>query len=478
MLATAAVYLPATEEVVTGHEDGALRIFSVALRTFGIAVRAGSADDAIPAIMRVLPAAPSRVVVGLRDGSVRIVDSAELRTIAVLLPPEICATPLGVGLRYSPVSCVTVAPNVHAGREEEEDGGMAFCVGYEDGAVAQGDALGEAIGVPFMAHGRRVSSVCSLYSGIILLTVGNEEDPSLSVFHAQTGRCLVRRMLPYIPASLATVPPPSSREPSQEVCPSDDAFIVGGDEGQLEIFRVVVLSTKRLEIRLVRRISNRVRGRDWRVMEMTYMRVEGVLTALSKNGVLRRWRLNELDASSLSLVPSIDRRKSVYNENNVVERLAQDFVNEGDNLNSVGEVIQAQNVLASILEDDSVSEVQKDILVVEFQRKQVDMLAKISQADTELKRAGRRVSARFAEGLKSRPTTASAMDRRLIRAAKRTAAFEMEFATRRHADAVKDIQASTIDKLKILLLNSLKRSRGGESEPLQQIRGEIERLGS
>lgn len=482
--ATAAVYLPATEEVVAGHEDGALRIFSVAAGRFGIVVRASAAHEAVPTVMCVMPAGPAKIAVGCQDGSVRVVEVAELSTVAVLQPPEICAAPFGASFLYSPVSCASVGESVHPGKPDGEGilgAGipLGVYVGYEDGAVAQGDVKGEAFGVPFIAHARKVSGACAFYDGVTVLTIGNEADPSLAVFNAQTGCCLVRRMLPYVPTCLAQVPPPSSRAPQEDVCPSENAFLVGGDEGQLEIFRIVVLSPKRLEVRLVRRVSERVRGRERCVVQLSYIRKGAILMALSKNGELRRWRLNAIDSSSLAFVSTSGDRKGTYNEDNIVEKMTQDFMTEEDTrLSSVGGVIQAQNVLAAILDEDTIPESHKDHLVSEFQKKQADMLTKISQADTELRRAGRRISARFADGLKPSMATCTVTERRLARASKRTAAFEIEFATNRHAETLRDIQASALDKLKILLLNCLKGARASESDQLNRIRVDAERLGN
>lgn len=137
--------------------------------------------------------------------------------------------------------------------ESEERGAVVgfpscLCVGYEKGAVRQCDEQDERFGVPFIANGNKMSWCVPFLDDLTVLTIGNELDPSVSVFHAQTGRCLVRR-IEFEPTCLFRVPPQSSRGQSEEVCPSEDAVIIGGEESQLKIYRVVALSPNRIRVR-------------------------------------------------------------------------------------------------------------------------------------------------------------------------------------------------------------------------------------
>lgn len=483
--AVCAVHLPDADEVLVAHEDGALRVFSADPARLAVVARSSAPEEAVPACACLLPGRPGRVALGCSDGSVRVVDAATLRLLAVFHPPDLCSAALGAAFRYPPVVCVAEASSAFPAAPV--NGSVAavddprIVVGYDDGAVAMCNVEGEGVGVPFIAHARRVSAVCTFFDGILTLTAGNDSDSSLAVFDAFTGRCMARRMLPYVPTFLSRVPTKTAASLavalSENVCPSENAFVVGGEEGQVEIFRIVVLSPEKLELKLVRRISQRVRGRERAVVQVEYVRDGAVLLALSKNGELRRWRLSAVNASSLSLLPS-DSLRVTFTEENIVEMLENELMSiEDARVASVGGVIQAQNVLAAILDEEAIPEAAKDQLVLEFQRSQADMLMKVSQADTKLRRAGRRIASGFAAGLTSGKLSTSATERRLIRAAKRTAAFEMEYATKRHAESVESIQSATLAKLKELLLNCLKGLRGGNANQLDQIRFDAERLG-
>lgn len=471
--ALSAVCVQSENEVVIGHEDGALRVYSVGRERFGVVVRTGVADEGMPVAMCLLEGRPKRVIVGYSDGGIRIAGLADLVTLAMLSPPEICVGGFGGRVGYAGISCVSAGRSL-VGMEE---GGVVVWGGFEDGGVSGGDLEGEDVGKAFVAHGRKVGGLVTFFGGVVLLTVGNEADPSVGAFDSLTGRCFVRRMLPYAPSCVMRVARRRDRGIEESVCASEFAFVVGGEEGQVEIFRVVVLSVRKMELRLVRRIGERGRGRDRKIVSLSYMRDHGVLMALSKNGELRRWRLTEMDASSLAVTTQEERIRSTYTEENVVELMSRDFVTDEDSrLSSVGGVMQAQNVLASILDEESIPETNKDHLVAEFQKQQTDMLMKISQADTDLRRANKRICARFAAGLKPSPTVFSLTEQRLSRAAKRTAAFEMEFASRRHAEMQKSIQDTALAKLRVLLLNSVKGIRTNNPSALETIRQNAERL--
>lgn len=171
--------------------------------------------------------------------------------------------------------------------------------------------------------------------------------------------------------------------------------------------------------------------------------------------------------------------RCTFTEENVAEMMSQEFVaDESARMSSVGGLMQAQNVLACILDAEGVPEASKDNLVAEFQKQQTNMQTKTSQADTELRRAGRRISARFAEGMKPLPEKSSLMERRLSRAAKRTAAFEMEFASRRHGDSLRSIQEEALLELQSILSNCLKGVSEEDVPEVQILRRQAERLGS
>eukprot|EP00177_Eucheuma_denticulatum_P006017 GFKZ01010979.1.p1 GENE.GFKZ01010979.1~~GFKZ01010979.1.p1 ORF type:complete len:423 (-),score=60.71 GFKZ01010979.1:823-2091(-) len=421
-----------------------------------------------------MPTQASRVVVGYADGDIRIVALPDLSVLSVISPSEICVGGFGKGVGYAAVSCVSAA------KCEWNGGRVTVWGGFEDGGVVASSVEGGEIGRGFVTQGRRVGGVVTFFDGAVVLTVGNEMDPSLGLFDAVSGACFVRRMLPYVPSRVVRVEGGLGGLGLQNtVCPSEFAFVVGGEEGQVEVFRVVVLSSRKLEVRLVRRVSERMRGRDRAIVSISYMVEEQVLIALSRSGELRRWHMTALDASSLAMRAGEGGMRCTFTEENVADMMSQEFVaDESARMGSVGGLMQAQNVLACILDAEGVAEASKDHLVAEFQKQQTNMQTKTSQADTELRRAGRRIAARFAEGMKPLPEKSSLIERRLSRAARRTAAFEMEFASRRHADSLRKIQEEALVELKSILSNCLKGVSQEDIPDVHILRRQAERLAS
>lgn len=283
-------------------------------------------------------------------------------------------------------------------------------------------------------------------------------DPSLAAFEASSGKCVARRMLPYAPTSLLRVRSMQAESDADSaVCPSEMTFVVGGGEGQVEVFRLVVLSGQKLELHFVTRISDRVRGKNRGVLQTFYAGDEAVLVGMTECGEIRRWELSHDDGCSLCFTESERNIKPLFTEGNVKDALKKDLsLDESARVTSVAGIMKAHSILARILDDDSISEERKDELVTEFQRKQADMLVTISQTDAELRRARRRIMGRFEFGLKIGDDAKSLTERQLCIACKRTAAFELERGTRMHGHKLGEIQRAAVGNLKITLQSFLK----------------------
>lgn len=104
--------------------------------------------------------------------------------------------------------------------------------------------------------------------------------------------------------------------------------------------------------------------------------------AMPKNGVLWRWRLSENDSAHSYLLHRMSIEDFLMTKATLWKRYHSTSVRGILPISSVGAVIPAQNVLASLSDEETVAEAQKDQLVLEFWKKQTEMLAKIFRADS------------------------------------------------------------------------------------------------
>lgn len=487
-----AVHLPATEEILVGLADGSLRVFSVRSGQMGEPLRQTPSSQAV---VSALCAQAAGAVVGREDGSLSLVKLDTLAPATSLSAPAMTATPLAAETRHPPVTCAYAAD----GSDPLQAG---VVVGYADGTVAARKFADPTGGVAFAAHAGGVGGVLLMFGGAVVVSIGSEEDPSLCTTVASTGRCLLRRMLPYTPTSLCAIPtaapaaaapgptpaPGSTSAPvpspavptadaaatGERACPSEGAILVGGSDGELDVFRLVALSAHQLEFRLLRRISERSRGRRKAVVMSTYSVEDGLLLALARGGEVRRWRLSAADASLLAL-PSSARPQ--YTSENVRAALGGARTDAEETRLAVGEgVIAAQRVLAGVLEDDvGVDEAGKDALVEQFQRMQAEMQDTASQNDGELRRARLRIARRFAGVVETTPPAADDAEKCIGQAALRCAALELNAACDKHASKLATIRAATVRQLRVVLLQSL-RGATGAAERVGAIRRAAEDL--
>lgn len=449
--AVCATMLPNSEAIV-GLANGGLHVLSATTAVDHL--RDCVVEDSHATV---LSAGDNVVAVGTQHGNTKILNIADLSLVKTITPPNLCTVQLGAALKYAPVACLAVSKDAF------------LLVGYDDGAVKFRSIGDDLLQMSFVAHAERVSGALLFYD-VLAVTIGNATDPSLAVFDAYTGRCLRRIILPYAPYSLGR----SHFSRGQEdgvICPSELSFIVGGAEGQVELFRVVVLSPEKVELHRVKMLSDRSRGKNRAVMQVKYVPEQALLFAVSVSGEMRRWQLSKEDGCNVALLEEELSSKPLFTEENIKNAVDQDFsLPDGSRLNSMSAVIRAQTVLAAILENESVSEHEKDRVATEFQQRQAEMLMATSKEDTELRRARRRIVSRFEAGLRASDTTGSVTDQALAKAAQRTAVFEMEFASRRHLENLDQILMSTIADIKNILQACLKRLPHSASGELVEIK--------
>lgn len=457
-----AVYLPAAQEVVVCHDDAALRVYSVMSGRMGALVRASSAFPAPLTCIDHVSGDPARLIVGAQNGIVTLVRADDLSSLAWLHAPQTCETALGVGATAAPVSALAaISGNAHNSAMPNAPSSAFAAVAYVDGTTVANRFDDPSLGAPFAAHAGRVASLVTLFDGAVIVTVGNEDDCSLAVTVAESGRCVVRRTLPYTPTSVSRVNSErSANRQAKWVCPSESNILVGGEEGQIDLFQLVALSAQKLELRLVQRMSDKARGRRRAVLQTMYMQSNATLVALVRNGEVRRWRLSRDEAYALAF-PEEDLRVARYDASNVVKALKSGAEDGTGTRLAVGEgVIRAQRVLAMVQEDDAgLDEPGKDRVVEEFQKRQSDMQEKASQVDAELRRAKLRISRRFANAIDETPH-ASHGTRAIEIAAQRAAALELNGVMVKHAISLKEIRTEAVEQLRVVLINCLHGSRG------------------
>ncbi|KAK1863180.1 hypothetical protein I4F81_005742 [Pyropia yezoensis] len=262
-------------------------------------------------------------------------------------------------------------------------------------------------------------------------------------------------------------------------CPAANTVLVGGAEGQVEIYRACVVSHHRVEVRLVRRLAERHRRSPVEVLAVAP--ADGVVFAATAEGGVRRWRLSVADAAALvrrrpgaqgaeddydaasrglpreaaaavvvdvygggtavadavtaastdggaSAAAAADApARPPVTEANVVAAAA--LPPESTRLAAAADMVAAQKALAAVMAVGvGVAESAKDALVDAFQKKQAGVQAVVSTSDAELRVAVARVLSRYAAVLGDGDGgEADGEDARVLRrAARRTAAFEMD----------------------------------------------------
>lgn len=460
------------DRVVLSSLDGHVQVVSIAQANSLCLTTNGSIDRRILSDARLLflPATDTTtpVVIGLDNGHLQMFNIEDRTRRQTFPPPALCSSSLSASVQAPAVTCVRFC-------SLDVDGNSQLVVGYGDGVISMVTLRETPKHSAFIAHAGAVSGILVFHS-VLALSIGDALERSVAVFDVYTGRCLARRMLTYTPTSLTHQK--IERDVAKGmICPSEQIFMVGGGEGELDIFRLVVLSSERVEVRLMKTLADEKRAKKSKVLNTFYNHERSVLAALSDSGDLRRWHLSRADACTIALLDSELDSKPMYTEENVLEAMDHDFqLPEGNRLDSVAGVLKAQEILANILDNASVPEMRKDDLISDFQACQANMIVTAAQADTELRRSRKRLAARFEVGVREVVKNGRITDVQLSRAAKRDAAMEIEFLSRRHAGSLLRIHKQGVKKLKSIIQGLLKSLPSGESSGLQVALRDVETL--
>lgn len=467
--------------VAVSHEDGSVLLFSLFQGQGNEGIQCASAPPHPSPTTALAPMLPNGVAIARRDGSVHLLN-ASLQPIVSLPAPLMCSTPLTPML--SSAAPIALAPVSQSAQIHGVDGALkeqpAIAVAYDDGTITCFTKSGGKFGSPFVAHAGPPGGITTLFGGIIIVSLGNESDKTIAVFDALSGRCLTRRALSFVPKFVTKITQNVLRHsPDTPTCPSESTILVAGDEGKIEAFRVVVISPWKVDVKFVLRVGDKSRGKKRGVVDMNYMRFNGVLTIVYEGGEIRRWQLSKEDASLLSRLQEDVNTGATFTQANI-EHMMEDEDNSDEQPISHGVtgVIRAQTILASLLEDASIGEEKKDELAGTFQKRQARMVSALSEAETKGRRARRRVFGQFFAGVKAKGHASSTLEHRLEIETRRAAALEAELLSRKYTSIVRHIESETVAKLQDVLkqfLNSLSRN---DSLIVNQARRDVEILGT
>lgn len=465
--ATHAAILPGPRLAVA-HDDGCVVVFSMAASRVAAFEAATPPHPSPTTALAALH--PAGLAVARRDGSVHLLNAA-LQPIHSLPAPDLCAAPFTPMLTSAAAVALfavvkepllssasstgirrpTTSANNQNKMIQQQQHQTALAVAYDNGVICTFSNAGHVTGVPFFAHAGAPKGVVTMFGHDLIFTAGNASDRCLAVFDRRTGRCLARRFMQYTPTCLHAVSSAVTADTcaTAPVCPSTTALLVGGDEAQVEVFRVVALSSRKVDIKLVRTIGERQRGKRRNIVQIVYRHDSGgYLSAVCENGDVRRWQLGRGDAAQLGLLEEDRWTAATYTEANILQMILLDeertpvskktdedsngvaptsnnngIESSNDHLDQTNNgsvptttvevavppesqvhvangVVHAQSILATILDDRQVPEDKKDNLVTTFQHMQTDMRAALVDADKDVRRARRRIFVQFAAGVK------------------------------------------------------------------------------
>lgn len=470
-LGLCAVYVEGRNVVVVGHDDKIVREYDMMSGNMGSLKRVSSVLDTLP--MCLFYGEDIGILVGGKNGSVRILDeSLELKK--VIEPPSLKVT---VDDPYNPLCVCSLCLFEYPDKKDDEigqgDASTGILIGRSGGMVCS-----KATRTSFCAHAGETSRIITRL-GCIIITAGSK-DASLAVF-LSSGVCIARKSLDYSPTTMSPVAQTNESKLRQLdcICPSENAFLVGGANGQVDVYRCVIYAPNSVELTLIRRISSRQRGPRRGIMSLMYSGEDSVIIGANENGDIRRWRMTDLMASTLSLT---EYTTGAYNEKDITTALSKLAEKKKETrVATLGGIVVAQRYMAKLLGDDFVKDVHKDMLVESFQKCQADMQSSASEADEELHRAVESINNRFSESLDASTEVKEegCSEARMIKAARRTAAVELGYAVGQHAAKLKEVERAAMMFLGRILLKSIK-SKAGESgdraHDLEQMREQVENL--
>ena len=434
--------------IVVAHSDGVVRVYDIRSGHMGTLKKCSTYLNMVPSI--VLLGGDGGILVGGKEGVITVLNR-ELEIVKVVQVGHSKRLVKGdyLGEAVGALSFVE-------GKSSGESGDDVVCwadvlIGRRNGRIAVENGR-----IMFCAHAGEIAGVLCL-SNCIIVSAGLE-DSTIAV-SLLNGICVSRFKLNFSPTSLSSVQRSKesrSRYP-ESGCPSECAILVGGKHGEVEIYRIVIYGPNAIDIELIKSLGQRQRSSRRSVKSLGYSEEDSVVLCANENGDIRRWRLNDITASALSL---IDMVEPSINENNVKKILIELTEKRNESrLATFGPVIVAQRCMANALGSDFVKEGDKDILVETFQKCQADLQNAATAADVQLRQNAQGIMRRFFNVLHlDKAVKEDEMKVRLCSVGRRTAAVELAYAVGQHKETISAIENDAAKRLGIVLLNALKRT--------------------
>ncbi|GJQ11461.1 hypothetical protein GpartN1_g3252.t1 [Galdieria partita] len=511
--ALTACYIEHLDEVVVAHEDGSLRSYCCSSGSMGVERRNSclaafrSKDSSRSSVEKrsQLPSSQRSVsigsykdflITGCADGCIRIwhfdiVEDSEGNEVDTIVLTETYEPSLGsLPLMLKPtITSVSVSslPSEMLSSDGLNDSAVAVFYANAEGYSGGYSITRQWTSPCVAAHSGPVTGLVALLNGLILLSVGR--DGMLSVTETVSGRCMARKRLHYIPTVLFHLKLTNIPSEDDIVKMRELHFLVGGSEGQIELYRLVVMSLSRLEFQLVRKLHERTKNRRAAVSSLVGDLDASLIIATFSDKIVRMWRINEIDSAMLCMqtppetpnpaVACFEGPQACFTRENVVSILEP--IPFRTRLALYEGLIEAQRVLALALQDSiGLSEQAKDSVVSDFERIQTHFQQRVEKLDSELQITLERIRHRYyhclvednskEQGLfefqdvQKRNLFCSA----LSNTGKELAAFEVNWALYKHHHYLEGLCREVSLQLRASLVNILQRANSqGAKDVLQ-----------
>uniref|UniRef100_A0A7S0XJP4 Uncharacterized protein n=1 Tax=Erythrolobus madagascarensis TaxID=708628 RepID=A0A7S0XJP4_9RHOD len=503
------------DSVLVAHEDGVLRCYSLTSGTMGrlrstCSTMSGKALDhaQVRAMVRCGRLSESShgdiVALGCGDGQVRFVDTSTLcqpESLSRVHQPSALAWS-SVGSIRPQVAAVALDAS-HAWWSQSAESGRGcvseLALGYSDGSVGR-VSDGSVTPNPIAHSGAAGPSVACLAYGALIVSVCHV-DWALVVTHAVNGTPLARRLLSFAPSCIrrpslyaSTAGPLACRTRLAQVkalitltatgetargvgvrllavSGSQNCVLVGGSQGELELYRITACHTQRAEIRCLLRIRERARGREVAIRDVVFDHRLRMLVAASADGSLRRWIFG---TEHERLVGTLKCGVGDLQEHPMETRIG-----------AFAPVMEAQAKLAEALDPAlALNSDEMDHLVEEFEAAQLEAQTAVTHADSALRQTRAVLRAKyeyfmrdFQQGNGSSHVAGVLADARiggdengeanqkLQCAALESFLYEMRFASVQHAAVVEEIVRKLSLRLRKSIVVVLSAAVSRETEP-------------
>eukprot|EP00184_Porphyridium_aerugineum_P003604 CAMPEP_0184694794 /NCGR_PEP_ID=MMETSP0313-20130426/2643_1 /TAXON_ID=2792 /ORGANISM="Porphyridium aerugineum, Strain SAG 1380-2" /LENGTH=963 /DNA_ID=CAMNT_0027153145 /DNA_START=101 /DNA_END=2992 /DNA_ORIENTATION=+ len=396
------------------------------------------------------------------------------------------------------ITCILVVKSYRKMTQETQQLIHRVYAGYTDGSIVELTfADHQSIDVPRVApspmavHVAPVIGMVSLANGALIVSVG--QDNVLSVIDSFRGNCLARKRVDFRVSKLQTIEYSPKTElmressanvladqPSSlsEISASEHTVILAGVDGEVEIWRIIPFRRDRAEVHVICQLSGK-HQRKAAVVDVLYVHSKRVLASITSDGYIRRWWFSKQDAHMLSYVAC---RLSVPITSDTLRILLGDEITDSDQFGEALDstlamsseivkpkaetrigmfrhVIEMQQFLAEALRNrTSLSDLERDSLMKEFEAAQLEAQTAVTHADTALDQTYDKVLAKYQDVLETtkpiegrccscrtstndHSTSSCAYqlhEQDLIQSGKRSAAFEIYYAHVKHAEIVQE----------------------------------------